>query len=270
MSIEQYAISGGRAGRERLRILSRTLRPQTLELFQRLGVSAGMRCLDMGCGGGDATFELAALVGPTGQVVGLDIDDEKLAIARQEAAALGLGNVTFQNANAMAWAEAPERFDVAYARQLLCHVPDPAKVLGEMIKRVPPGGLVAVEDIDLAGYFWAPACPAMERFLALARRTMIARGGDPDIGPKLPGLLMAAGLEGVDMRVAQPATTEGEIKLIQPITMENFAQSVVADGLATADEVKEIAVELYAFAEDPATVMSLPRYVQSWGRRPAT
>ena len=196
MSIEQYAISGGRTGRERLRILSRVLRPQTMALFERLGVAPGMACLDMGCGGGDVTFELARLVGPSGQVLGLDIDDEKLAIARQEAAAQGLENTVFRNANAMDAAEESERFDLAYARQLLCHVPDPLQVLGEMIKRVRPGGLIAVEDIDFSGYFCHPPCPAMAGYMGFVRQTMSARGGDADIGPKLPGLLMAAGPRG--------------------------------------------------------------------------
>ncbi len=268
MSIEQYAIRGGRAGRERLRLISRVLRPQTLALFHSAGVGEGMTCLDMGCGGGDASFELAVVVGPNGRVLGIDIDNEKLAIARDEARAKGLDNVEFRNANAMHEADETGSFDFTFARQLLCHVPDPARVLREMITFASPGGLVAVDDVDFSGYFCHPPCPAFDRYLSLLRQTMHARGGNADIGPEIPGLLIAAGLENVEMRVVQAAATQGEIKLVQPITMDNITEAVVADGLANAREVKEISDELYAYAGDPETVMSMPRHIQAWGRIP--
>src|SRR3954469_4264147 len=91
-----YAIRGGIAGRERLRILARTLHTGTSALFDRLGVGAGLCCLDVGCGGGDVTLELARRVGPRGRVIGVDLDAAKLDLARQEAAAQGLINVEFR------------------------------------------------------------------------------------------------------------------------------------------------------------------------------
>ncbi|MEE8633540.1 MAG: class I SAM-dependent methyltransferase [Methyloceanibacter sp.] len=228
----------------------------------------GMTCLDMGCGGGDVSFELAMIAGPKGRVLGIDIDNEKLAIAREEASAKRLENVEFRNANAMHEADEIGSFDFTFARQLLCHVPDPAHVLKEMIAYASPGGLVAVEDIDFNGYFCHPPCPALDLYMSLVRRTMRSRGGNADIGPELPGLLIAAGLEDVEMRVVQPAATQGEIKLIQPITMDSVTEAVVADGLANASHVKEITDALYDYAEDPKTVMSVPRYIQAWGRTP--
>jgi 2-polyprenyl-3-methyl-5-hydroxy-6-metoxy-1,4-benzoquinol methylase len=62
----EYAIRGGTAGRERLRVLARTLHTSTGALFDRLGVGAGLTCLDVGCGGGDVTFELARRVADRG------------------------------------------------------------------------------------------------------------------------------------------------------------------------------------------------------------
>ena len=63
---EQYVIRGGSDGRERLRILARVVRPTTLSLLDRVGLEPGASCLDLGCGGGDVSFDLARLVGPTG------------------------------------------------------------------------------------------------------------------------------------------------------------------------------------------------------------
>src|SRR5262249_21531875 len=75
---EHYAIRGGVAGRERLRILGRVMASSTRSLFERLGVGDGLTCLDAGCGGGDVTLELARRVGPRGRAIGVDIDGTAL------------------------------------------------------------------------------------------------------------------------------------------------------------------------------------------------
>ena len=85
MERDHYVIRGGVEGRERLRILARVMRPTTLRLFDRVGIDMGMVCLDLGCGGGDVTLDLAGLVGPGGKVVGWDIDETKLGLAQREA-----------------------------------------------------------------------------------------------------------------------------------------------------------------------------------------
>lgn len=74
----QYVIRGAAEGRERLRMLARVMRPATLTLLERIGIAKGAVCLDVGCGGGDVTLELAAMVGPSGRVVGTDIDEAVL------------------------------------------------------------------------------------------------------------------------------------------------------------------------------------------------
>ena len=138
-----YVIRGGLEGRERLRVLGRVMRTSSMSLFDRLGLHDGLTCLDVGCGGGDATLELARRVAPAGRVVGVD------------------GNVL-------------GTFDVVYARFL-----------------------------------------------------------------------------------------------INALTMENIAPAVLADGLASRQEIDEVVRELYEFATNPNTVAGTPRVVQAWGRRPA-
>ena len=97
--MERYVIRGGRAGYDRLQLLARDRWPTTRALFARAGVGAGMRCIDLGCGGGEVTFELAKLVAPDGDVVGVDMDEIKLALAREAAADRGITNVEFRALN---------------------------------------------------------------------------------------------------------------------------------------------------------------------------
>ena len=80
-----YAICGGKDGKNRLDLLARVLLPTTAQLLDRVGLSRGMECLDVGCGGGHVALLMAGIVGPQGRVVGTDADTEILALARKDA-----------------------------------------------------------------------------------------------------------------------------------------------------------------------------------------
>ncbi len=262
-----YVIRGGVEGRERLRVLGRVMHASSSSLFDRLGLREGLSCLDVGCGGADATLELARRVGPSGRTVGVDIDATKLELARCEAAERGLRHVSFEELD-IRETSLDHRFDVVYSRFLLTHLSDPAGAVAAFFQHLRPGGVVAVEDIDFSGYFSYPESNAFRRYQALYCATVSRRGGDPNIGPRLPSLLERAGFEDIGVSVVQPVGTRGEVKLLNPITMENIAGAVLEDGLATREEIDDVVRELYEFAANPSTVAGLPRIVQAWGRRP--
>jgi hypothetical protein len=83
----------------------------------------------------------------------------------------------------------------------------------------------------------------------------------------LPGLLAEAGFVDVQVSVAQPAGTEGEVKITAALTLENIAAAVLAEGLTSPAELEGLIAELYAFAHTPGTLVSLPHIVEAWGRR---
>jgi ubiquinone/menaquinone biosynthesis C-methylase UbiE len=263
-----YIIRGGVAGRERLRVLSRVMGPMTVRLLERVGVPRGARCLDAGCGGGDVTLTLARMVGPAGAVVGIDIDDVKLDLARREAAEEGAGNVEYRRAGIDELA-ADGAFDVAYSRFLLCHLADPAAGLERLVGAVLPGGVVAVQDIDYTGGFCHPPSRAYDASWHLYPRVAEYVGGDPWLGRRLPAMFADAGLEDIGVHIEQPSGFGADTKLVTALTLENIADTAVAAGLANADELDEIMDELYAFAARPDTMLTLPRIVQVWGRVPA-
>ena len=264
---DHYLIRGGVAGRQRLRVLARVMWPTTRELLGRVGVPEDARCLDVGCGGGDVTIPLARLA-HRGRVVGTDIDETKLELARAEALPAGVENVEFRLEDITGPPRRAEWFDLVYARFLLTHLADPADVVARLVARLEPGGVLVVEDIDCSGHFCHPDSAAFRRYVELYSGAARARGGDPDIGPRLPSLLAGAGLRELGMNVVQPAGLEGEVKLINPITLEAVGDAVVDAGLATAEELAELLDELSSFARTEGTVLSIPRVVQVWGRRP--
>jgi len=267
MKKSDYVIRGGIEGRERLRILSRVMRPTTLDLLRRAGIQPGMACLEVGCGGGDLAFDMARLVGPAGKIVATDIDEKKLEIAAQEAEAQELKNVEFRLAD-ITENDPGSSFDLVHARFLLTHLANPAQALARMRPALRPGGVVVIEDIDFRGHFSYPESVALRRYVELYTEAVRRKGADANIGPRLPALLLEAGFEHVCLNVVQPAGIDGEVKLMTPLTMENIAGAVLAEGLASADEVDRLVAELYEFARTPGTVASMPRVVESWGHRP--
>ena len=260
-----YVIRGGVAGRERLRTLARVMHASTSTLLDRLGELPGMRCLDAGCGGGDVTRELARRVGPTGRVLGVDVDDTKIALAQGEAEAGGLTNVEFRRAR-IGGDEIEGPFDLVYSRFLLTHLPDPHAAVALFHRLLRPDGLIALEDIDFSGYLVYPESEAHRRYVDLYCGAVRHNGADPDIGPKLPSLLKKHQFTDVGVSVSQPTGLHGDVKLITAMTMENIADAVVGAGLASPEEVASLVQQLYADAADPDTLAGMPRVVQVWAR----
>jgi hypothetical protein len=127
---------------------------------------------------------------------------------------------------------------------------------------------MVVEDIDFRGHFCYPDCSALWRFVELYTEVVRRKGADANIGPRLPGLLMDAGFENVQMNVVQPAAVCGALNLIKPHPQENIADAVVAEGLASAAEVGQLVEALYRYAETPGSVGCMARVVQAWGYQP--
>jgi SAM-dependent methyltransferase len=261
-----YVIRGGAEGRARLRILARALWPTTERLLHSAGIAPGMACLDVGCGGGDVSFALARLVGALGRVVGVDLDETKLQLAREEAARDGLHNAEFRKANIEELAVDAE-YDLVYSRFLLTHLHDPAAALRRMARAAKPGGVIIVEDIEHSGAFSYPASAAIEREIYIYNEVVRRRGADPDIGPRLPGLFREVGLADVHVSIAQPVSTAGDAKRVHQITLENIRPAVIATGVATDAEIDALMRDLDALTNDPDSLVSFPRVFQVWGRR---
>jgi len=258
-----YIIRGGVAGRERLRVLARVARPATLQLLERAGIRPGMTCLDAGCGGGDVSFDLAGLVGPTGKVVGIDMDEIKLDMARNEAAQQQLDNIEFRHCD-ICTTDLEEKFDLVHARFLLSHLPNPSSTVAKLGAALRPGGMLVTADTDFRGFFCEPPCVALSRFIELYTETIQLRGGNANLGPRLPQLLKENEFHNVQMNVLQQANTD-DVRLLVPLTMESISEAVLAEGLATREEIERVVVELYEFVRTPGNVISGPRVIEAWG-----
>jgi SAM-dependent methyltransferase len=264
-SVKGYVLRGGDAGARRLALLARVKWPTTRDLLRKAGMAKGAHCLDVGCGGGAVTLQIARAVGAEGRAVGIDLDERLLELARQAVKRRKLSAV-FHCSDAVSFREEGS-FDVVFTRFLLTHLPNPSAALRCMVRAAKPGGCIAVEDIDFPGSFCHPPCPAFARYVELYQEVVRRGGGDPAIGPRLFVLAADAGVRDLRMNVFVPTFHAGDGKRLASVTMEHIRESVVAAGLADDKEVDAIVAELDAFSADETTIVSLPRIFQVWGKR---
>jgi SAM-dependent methyltransferase len=198
-----YTITGGEQGKRRLNLLAEIMRPTTLRLLAEAGLRGGDRCLDLGCGGGHITLDMARITGPGGLVTGVDFDPQVVELARQDATDAGAGNIEYHIADARVFDGG--QFDLIYARFLLSHLSQAGTVLARMRQLARPGGRIVVEDTDMSGCYCHPHDPANPRFAELYTAVVRGGGGDANLGRRLPGLALVAGLG--DARWNDPASS---------------------------------------------------------------
>lgn len=265
--MEHYVIQGGRTGYERLLLLDRDRWPDTQALLARAGVGAGMRCLDLGCGGGQVTLELARLVAPGGTATGVDMDDVKLALAREEAVRQGITNIAFRAENVNDWDE-PAAYDVVFSRYLLQHLSQPVALLRHMWAAVRPGGVLIVEDADHEGWCSYPANDGFAFYLRNFNAVIARAGGDPTAGRKLYAYFREASIPDAHVNMVGVLHRVDEGKQLALSTLDTTADAVRAADLATADEIAAARQQLVTLTNDPHSLIVGPRIFQVWARRP--
>jgi SAM-dependent methyltransferase len=230
------------------------------------GLRAGISCLDVGCGSGDVTLNMAALVGAEGSVVGVDRDQSILQLASQEAERQGRP-VTVRRSNIEELAE-ESAYDLVFARYLLSHLPRPQRAVQLLLRAVRPGGHLVLEDVFFPGHICYPANAAFDRCLELYQALAIVKeGGDAAIGVRLLGMVLEAGLVEVRVGLVVPTFRDGEGKRVAQITMEHIREAVVGTGLVSDREVDNVVAELGRLAYDDRTLMSIAPTFQVWARR---
>jgi ubiquinone/menaquinone biosynthesis C-methylase UbiE len=222
----------------------RTAENSAAYLLPRLRASA--RVLDIGCGPGTITADLAALV-PDGYVTGIDAAPDVLALARAEADRRRQANVRFEVGDVYQLSFDDDTFDVVHAHQVMQHLSDPVAALTEMRRVCRPGGLVAARDGDYAGMFWFPEDPGMTEWQALYRSVARALGGEPDAGRQMLSWAQQAGFETIEPSASAWCYAGPQDRpwwgasWAERLTESPFGDRAVEHGLATRADLERLA-----------------------------
>jgi ubiquinone/menaquinone biosynthesis C-methylase UbiE len=216
----------------------------------------GLSLLDVGCGPGTITADLAELVAP-GRVVGLDREETPLAQARTETSDRGLTNASYVVGDVYALDFPDDTFDVVHAHQVLQHLVDPVAALTEMARVAKPGGLVAVRDGDYASMTWHPASAGLTRWLEVYRAVAHGNGAEPDAGRHLLAWAHRAGLADVTPSASAWCYATPEDRAwwsglwADRITQSALADQAVAAGLADRAELERLSAAWRAWGDEP-------------------
>ncbi|MFB9678863.1 class I SAM-dependent methyltransferase [Streptosporangium vulgare] len=222
----------------------------------------GMTLLDVGCGPGTITADLAERIAP-GAVTAVEITEEALGLARAEAARRGRSDITFAVADVHALEFPDDTFDVVHAHQVLQHVGDPVRALREMRRVCRPGGIVAVRDSDYSAFAWFPERPELDEWMDLYQKVARANGGEPDAGRRLLSWAHAAGFTDVSATSSTWCFATPDDRAwwggmwAERILKSDMAGQALASGAAVPEDLRRVSEGWRAWAGEPDGWLSL-------------
>ena len=209
----------------------------TLRLLSEAGLKQGMRVLDIGCGAGDVAFLAASLVGEAGSVVGIDVNEDALAAARQRAEQAARPRPTFIKADL---GEPPEDlglFDAIVGRRVLMYQPDTVAAVRLLMQHLVPAGIVALQELDMT---MVPArlvsMPLHEEVLGWLQQMLLAEGADIHMGFHLHDVLTQAGLHVEGVRAEGIVQTPDQHNHLGTMIRAGVDR-IVASGAASASHI---------------------------------
>jgi ubiquinone/menaquinone biosynthesis C-methylase UbiE len=269
MSTSDYILGSDDAELARLGAQHQLWAAATAAAWERAGFGAGQRLLDVGAGPGYAAFDLARLVGPAGQVLAVDRSERFLRHLDAQARARGVTNVETRVADVTAF-ELPEAsFDGAFARWVLCFVPDPQALVDGVAQALRPGSRFVVMDYcRYEALTLAPRSAVFERVVRAVADSFRAAGGDPDVGTALPTMMINAGLEVREVRPVVRVARAGSPLWEWPIAFfRGFLPTLVVQGAISQADAESFLRDWDERSTDPAAFLLSPPMVEVIGVR---
>jgi ubiquinone/menaquinone biosynthesis C-methylase UbiE len=264
-----YVLGYSDAEQDRMIRQGMLLAPITERLFRDAGIGPGQRVLDIGSGIGDVAMIAARLVGPSGEVVGVEQNAGFLARARERICAVGFRNVTFIQADANALA-IDRSFDAVVGRSVLNHNPDPVAMLRSVARPVIPGGVVAFQEIALSPALAVAArVPLWSRLLTGTHEIFSRLGMNPETGLALHQMFQEAGLPAPRMHLEMPLAGDSSIVQLEVDVLRTlrFAADQHDGSLAELGDLDSLVDRIHAEAGAAHSVTGFLAIVSASSRK---
>lgn len=220
-----------------------------------------MELLDVGCGPGTITADLAELL-PNGRVVG--IDSSGAVIAEATKAHSGPENLTFLVGDLYHLQFDDDSFDVVHAHQVLQHLSDPVAALSEMRRVLRPTGLLAVRECDFAAMTWSPGDPRLDRWMEIYHEVTGKNGAEADAGRHLVAWTRCAGLSNISVSGSMWTFADQETRRwwgelwAERVCASSFAEQAIAYGFSNERELAGIADAFRSWTTSPDGFFGVP------------
>jgi SAM-dependent methyltransferase len=197
----------------RLGLQHRAWQTCTSAAWRDAGIAAGQTVLDVGCGPGYATLDLAELVGSSGRVVAVDKSNKFLSALDSERCRRGLENIVTHNVDFDGGELPSVSADAAWCRWVFAFLRQPRELLSWVSQSIRPGGVIVIHEyFDYATWRSIPRCSELEEFVSCVMASWRDNGGEPDIALSLPRWLEESGFEIRTLRPIIDIVQPGDLK----------------------------------------------------------
>jgi ubiquinone/menaquinone biosynthesis C-methylase UbiE len=266
----EYVLGTGSDEGVRLGLQHRLWSAAAHQLWERAGLQPGQTVMDLGCGPGHASVDMAQIVGPTGRVIAIDESATFLKQLRDHAESRRLSNIERVLGDVQSLDECIQdgagpdgqgTIDMAYARWVFCFLGEPEGVIRGLRRMLRPGGRIAIQD-----YFnyercltLAPRREAFTKVINAVGASWRSRGGDTDVMAKLPDMLIRHGFEVAHLDVVQKIARPGSTMWHWPNSFwRTFVPKLVESGFITAEDQVAFAKVWEDASKDPSSFIQLP------------
>ena len=249
---------------ERLGLQHRVWRSRACDAWTRAGFTLGQTLLDVGCGPGYATLDLAEIVGPTGRVVAVDRSRRFLAALAATLQQRGIRHVTAHEQDLDEPRFPDVQADGAWGRWVFAFVTRPRELLARVARALKPGGVLVVHEYyDYRGWRLLPRSPEHEEFVQVVMESWRETGGEPDIALALPSWLGELGFEIRSLRPLVDVVPPSSIVWQWPRTfMEVGLKRFVELGRLGPERASGIWQSFLAREAQPQTLMATPAVLE--------
>jgi SAM-dependent methyltransferase len=227
--------------------------------------------LDVGCGSGELSLDLAASVG---RVTGVDLEQEEIEAARQTASRDGIENADFRVGDAYVLGLPGDLVDVVFAHSVLEALERPAAALTEMMRVLKPGGIIGAASVEYSGLILAgPHQDLIRRFYEIRELLWQIEGANPFLGRELRGLLLSAGF--IDVVATTKYICYGTAEAVKEFGLgraedcddEWYPTAALQHGLATTDDLSAMRSAWVEWSESPTSYAAFA-WCRAYGRKP--
>lgn len=217
---------------------------------------SGLRLLDVGCGPGTITADLARLVAP-GELVAMDREAAVLTEAAEACERQGVSNATIEVGDVYDLDHPDDSFDVVHAHQVLQHLSDPVAALVEMKRVCKPGGVVAARDADYAAMTWYPPDPQLDRWQEVYHAVARSNGAEPDAGRMLLAWANEAGFRQIEPTASVWCFADDELRSwwgglwAERMLSSAVAEQALAGAMANQSDLDRIAAAFRSWLASP-------------------
>lgn len=259
----EYALGTNEAEVVRLGVQHKLWSAAAFAIWERAGFRAGQTVLDLGCGPGYTSFDLAGLVNPGGRVVAVDESPRFIEELLRRQRSAGDTTIDARVGDVQSLDLPKDSFDAAYQRWVLCFVKDPEAVIRGVAAALKPGGVFAIQDyVHYEGIVLAPLSRPFRRFIEVVADAWRSHGGDTEIAQRLPALLARHGLRTVEIaplhRVARP---QSQLWTWPSVFVDIYSRKLVEEGRLTPTERDALIEDWEAHGNDPSAFFVSPPMV---------